>query len=57
MIHFEGIRNMPRMMVFLAHQGATFVLQASTILENGNISNQMSSANWNQILFLRLIKN
>jgi len=55
MIHFEGIRNMPRMMMFLAHQGATFVLQASTILENGNSNVIFYAINNNLDCFCRFI--
>ncbi len=62
-IQFEGSHayrlmfNDGKNILVIPIQSIGDVFEFKPILENGNISNQMSSANWNQILFLRLIKN
>ncbi len=44
-------------MVVIPVQSIGDIFEFKPILENGSVSNQMSSAKWTQILFLRLIKN
>lgn len=62
-IQFEGshqyrlMYNDGKNMVVIPVQSIGDIFEFKPILENGSVSNQMSSAKWTQILFLRLIKN
>ncbi len=62
-IQFDGLQqyrlmfNDGKNILIIPIQSDLVTLEFKPVLENGNVSNSNSSAKWNQILFLRLIKN